>query len=227
MGLEQLVGVEVVVPLEKRAPKDRRQHRCDEKLRELAQVRWPKLTLCDAAVDQASQRLDPMRDHMLEIEGSQFGMLGAFGDQEPRDGCAAREDKLLDEGEEWAFEEILRRHVGGLHLPADGIEVRRDDAPHHRLEQLFLGLEVEIGQALADAGARGDVLEPCRRVALSGEFLEGRGDDLLRTRVSPLAPLHYSPRCQSALGGFRLSHGVLPLKGEPRPTRANARLYND
>ena len=32
--------------------------------------------------------------------------------------------------------------------------------------------------------ASGDVLEPCRRVALSGEFLEGRSDDLLRARAS-------------------------------------------
>ena len=53
MGLEQLVGVEVMVPLEQRPPQDRREHRCDEKLRELAQVRRPKLTPLDAAVDQA------------------------------------------------------------------------------------------------------------------------------------------------------------------------------
>ena len=118
-------------------------------------------------------------------------MLVPFGDQEPHDEGAARADELLDEGEEGAFEEVLDGEVGRLHLLADHLEMRGDDAADHRLEQLDLGLEVEIGQALAHLGARGDVFEPRAGEALLGEFLEGRGDDLLRADLLVAAPLSW------------------------------------
>src|SRR3990170_1355428 len=154
---------------------------------------------------------------MLEVEGGQLGMLRAFSNHEPRDGRAAREDEFLDEGEEWAFEELLRRHVGGFHLLADGIEVRGDDALHHRLEQRLLGLEVEIGEAFADTRTGRHVLEPGRGVALGREFLEGRRHDLLRARVLPLAATRAGTWALAK--DFLSGHGFAPSMDAPQ--------YND
>ena len=135
-------------------------------------------------------------------------MLVALGDQEPHDEGAARAGKLLDEGEEGAFEEFLGGELGGLHALAEHLEMRGDDAADHRLEQLDLGLEVEIGEALAHLGAGGDVLEPCLGKALLGEFLEGGGNDLLRADLFVAAPLSLG---RLPLGGFCLCHGFRSL----------------
>src|SRR4029077_7932730 len=95
-----------------------------------------------------------------------------------------------------------------LHPLTDRVEMCGDDAAHHRLEQLFLGLEIEIRQTLAHAGAGGDILDLGRRIAMRGEFLERCGDDLLRARVAPLAPLRAwglaLPQC------FLSGHGSAP-----------------
>ena len=93
--------------------------------------------------------------------------------------------------EEGTLEEVLDGEVGRFHLLADHLEMRGDDAADHRLEQLDLGLEIEIGQPLAHLGARGDVFEPRAGEALLGEFLEGRGDDLLRADLLVAAPLSW------------------------------------
>ena len=107
--------------------------------------------------------------------------------------------QLLDEGEERTFEESSdERSVVSMRC-ADHVEMRGDDAADHRLEQLDLGLEVEIGQALAHLGARGDVFEPRAGEALLGEFLEGRGDDLLRAHILVAAP----PLALRGFGVFR------------------------
>ena len=136
-------------------------------------------------------------------------MLVSFGDQEPHDEGAARADDVLDEAKEGAFEEVLDAEVGGLHLLADHLEMRSDDAADHRLEQLDLGLEVEIGQALAHLGTRGDVFEPRAGEALLGKFLEGRGDDLLRADLLVAAALS----CLAGLPRHRfcLCHVPSPL----------------
>ena len=104
-------------------------------------------------------------------------MLVPLGDEKPRDEGALRRDELLNESEERAFEERLDRHVGLFHLFADDVEMRGDDAAHYRLEQLFLGFEIEIGQALRHASARRHVLDLRRRVTLRRELLEGGGND--------------------------------------------------
>ena len=202
IGGEQLVGIEVVVALEQRAPQDRHQHRRHEQLRIVAQGRRLELAALDAAIDEAPHRLEPARDDVLVVELRELWVLVALGDQEPHDEGAARAGKLLDEGQERAFEEFLGGELGGLHALAEHLEMRGDDAADHRLEQLDLGLEVEIGEALAHLGAGGDVLEPCLGKALLGEFLEGRGNDLLRADLlvaPPLSPWPASARRISSL----------------------------
>src|SRR4249919_1329109 len=86
--------------------------------------------------------------------------------------------------------------------------MRGNDAADHRLEQLDLGLEVEIGETLAHLGAGGDILEPRLGKALLGEFLEGGGNDLLRADLFVAAPLSLG---RLSLGGFYLCHGFRPL----------------
>src|SRR5262249_43151997 len=73
---------------------------------------------------------------------------------------------------------------------------------------LDLGFEVEIGEALAHLGAGGDILEPCLGKALLGEFLEGRGNDLLRANLLVAPPFRLG---LLSLGGFGLCHGIPPL----------------
>ena len=85
IGGEQPVGIEVMVPLEQGAPKDRGERRRDQQLRKLAQARLAKLAALDAAVDQPGERLDAARDHLVVIEFGELGMLVSFGDHQPRD----------------------------------------------------------------------------------------------------------------------------------------------
>ena len=183
------------MPLEQRAPNDGRQRRRHEQLRKVAQARRLEFAALDAAIDETRQGVDPARDHRLEIEGGELRMLVPFGDQEPRDEGALGADQLLDEGEEGALQKVLDRELGRLHPLADHVEMGGDDAADHRLEQLDLGLEIEIGQALAHLRPGGDVLEPRSGKALGRELLEGRRHDLLRTGV--LASLR-----RSAPAGF-------------------------
>src|SRR5215470_8411494 len=157
---EQRAGIEMVMTLEQRAPDDGGEHRRNEELREVAQARRFELAAGDTAIDQLGQRLDAARDHSLVVELGQLRMLVPFGDEQPRNEGAARADQLLDEAEEGPFEERLYRKISGLHLPADHVEMRGDDATNNRFEQLDLGLEVEIGQTLTHPGARGNVFEP-------------------------------------------------------------------
>src|SRR5262245_17317454 len=83
--------------------------------------------------------------------------------------------------------------------------MRGNHALDDRLEQRLLGLEIEIGQALADAGAGGDILEPGAGIALGGEFLDRRRYDLLRAGIAaPLAPLGF--RTSSLSQRFLSSH---------------------
>ena len=139
--------------------------------------RWTPRSMNAFSVSRA------LSDDLVVVEFGELGVLVALGDEEARDQHPARQDELLKEGEERSLEERLAGEVGREHALAHGVEQRRDDAADDGLEQLFLGLEVDIGQALADFGARGNVLEPGRRIAVRREFLEGRGDDLLRARV--------------------------------------------
>ena len=132
---------------------------------------------------------------------------------------------ILDEVEERAFEELLDAEVGRLHLLADHLEMRGDDAADHRLEQLDLGLEIEIGQPLAHLGARGDVFEPRAGEALLGEFLEGRGDDLLRADFLVAAALS----CLSGLlrRRFCLCHFLDPCRSPGQRPGGVSSQYND
>ena len=217
IGGEQSVSVEVMVPLEQGAPKDRGERRRDQQLRKLAQARLAKLAALDAAVDQPGQRLDAARDHLVVIEFGELGMLVPFGDQQPRDEGALGADEFLEEGEERTLEKCLGRQRGRLHPLAHHVEMRGDHALDDRPEQRLLGLEVEIGQPLAHPRARGHVLEPGPGVALHREFLERRGDDLLRPCV--IAPLRAAWR-QGFRSSALLSLGPwLPSDGRPQ--------YND
>ena len=58
----------------------------------------------------------------------------------------------------------------------------------HRLEELFLVLEVEVGEALADAGGFGDVLELGGGEARGDEQVERRAGDLRGAVVRPAGP---------------------------------------
>jgi len=204
VGLEQPIGVEVPVRLEQRAPENGREHRRDDELRKVPERRLPKFSALHPSVDQSLQRLQSARDDVLEVELRQLRMFVTFANQEACDHGAPRLHQLLDEGEERAFDEFLSWKRRGFDLTADRIEGRRDDALHYRLEQLDLGLEVEVGKAFAHLRPGGDILKPRACVAVLREFLEGCGDDLLRARVPALHPLG----CFSALGGLGLGHGV-------------------
>jgi hypothetical protein len=137
-----------------------------------------------------------------------------FGDEEARNQHAARTDELLDKSEERSLEESFARQVRCEHALAHGVEERCDDAADDGLEQLFLGLEVEIGEALAHFGARGDVFEPGRGVAVGRELLEGRGHDLLWARVLALPLL---PPCSRLALKRTLGHGLASSAVIPWP----------
>src|SRR5262245_14204365 len=198
----------MMVPLEQRAPENCHQHRRDEQLREVAQARGPKLATLDAAIDELRERLDSARDHVLVVELGELGMLVPFGDEKPHDNGAARTDEFLNETEERALEQRLDREVRRLDLLADHLEMRGDNAADYRLEQLDLGLEVEIGESLAHFGAGGHVLKSRPGKALLGEFREGRINNLLRANL--LFPTPFCPACWLPLGGPCFCHGSRP-----------------
>jgi len=60
-----------------------------------------------------------------------------------------------------------------------------DPLDDHRLEELFLVLEVEVGQALADARRLGDVFQLGGREALGDEQFQCRASDLRGAVVRP------------------------------------------
>src|SRR5262249_53048426 len=197
--------VEMMVPLEQRAPENCQQHRRDEKLREVAQARGPKLATLDAAIDELRERLDPARDHILVVELGELGMLVPFGDEKPHDNGAARTDELLNEMEERTLEQRLDREVRRLDLFADHLEMRGDNAADHRLEQLDLGPEVKIRKAFAHLCPGRDIFKSRAGKALGGEFLEGGCHDLLWANL--LFPAPFSRACQLPLSGLCFCHG--------------------
>src|SRR5665648_865546 len=226
MGLQHPVGVEMVMMLEQRTPDYGHEHRRDEKLRVIAQACLAELAARDATIDQPAQGLEPTRDDIVEVEGGELGMLVAFGNQQTHDDHAPRAHQLLDEFDERPFEEVFDGERGRLHLVADHVEMGGDDAAHHRLEQLFLGLEVEIGETLGDFRARRHVLEPRAGIALDRELLEGGRHDLLRAIVFSYPPAGAAAAGLLATGllaggrsrllALRLSHGsdlsLLPIQ---------------
>ena len=142
----------------------------------------------------------------------------------------------LEPGSSWmkakegTFEELLDRELRRLHALADHVEMRADDAADHRLEQFDLGLEVEIREPLAHFGAGGDVFEPGAGKALLGEFLEGRGNDLLRARIllapALLAPASFAPLIWCQAMGSVLASSQREKTGRARPVLASL-AYND
>ena len=72
---------------------------------------------------------------------------------------------------------------------------RHDRLAHHRFEQRFLVLEVEVDRPFGDAGMAGHFLELRRLVAPLDEDLERRRDDLGRPRRLAALP----PRLRLAL----------------------------
>ena len=194
---KERVGIEMMMALDQGAPDDGKQDRSDDELRKVAQRRRLEFAALDPAIDESLERLPALCDDVVVVEFCELGMLVTLGDKQARDQHAARLNELLDEREERSFEERLARQIRRQHALAHGVEEWRDDAADDGLEQLFLGLEVEIGQALAHFGPCGHVFEPGRRVALCREFLEGRGNDLLRARIPPLPPLFRGLRLAS------------------------------
>jgi hypothetical protein len=69
--------------------------------------------------------------------------------------------------------ELFRGHVGAFEVLDQCLHARRNETADDRLEQLFLGLEIKVQQALADAGAARHVIHTCRRITVLGEYLHG------------------------------------------------------
>ena len=68
-------------------------------------------------------------------------------------------------------------------MPDQRVEAGLDEGLQDGLEKLVLGLEVQIGEALADAGAGGDVFKTRTAKTLFRELLQRRLDNFLRTLV--------------------------------------------
>ena len=78
------------------------------------------------------------------------------------------------------MQEFAARPVEARYFACGLADARDDVIAHHRLEEVFLVLEVEVERPLGDAGARGDVVEPGARIALFDEEFERGGDQFGR-----------------------------------------------
>src|SRR5262245_8002323 len=115
MGGEQLVGIEVMMTLEQRAPHDGKEDRRDQELGKVAQSGRPELAALNPAIDELSHRLARLGDDLVVIKFGELRVLVALGDEKARDQHAARKHELLQEGEERSLEEGLAGQVGAEH----------------------------------------------------------------------------------------------------------------
>ena len=122
------------------------------------------------------------------MEGLAFRIVGErVGTPEIEGIDPVRTRHLLHEVEQGATNERFRRQFGRL----DGVDERIDapdyDALDDRLEELFLGLEIQVRESLADTGALGHLGDGGRRVAFLGEHGEcSLGDFLWPVFLAPL-----------------------------------------
>src|SRR5712692_744729 len=161
------------------------QHR--QSSRREAVGRRAKLARRDAALEHPLDQATARQDNLLHEEARQLG-----------EALQLRVHQLADPAEllvphhgvlalEQLDEEIAARALERIH---EGLALahRRDRfGVHHLTEQRFLGIEVEIECALADAGQPGDILELGLGEAVLPEDLERGVEDLLGSRLrSPL-----------------------------------------
>jgi hypothetical protein len=65
MGGEQRVGIEMMMALEQRAPDDGKQHRSDDELGEVPQMRRLELAARNPAIDEGLERLAALGDDVV------------------------------------------------------------------------------------------------------------------------------------------------------------------
>ena len=154
--------------------------RGDEDARDEMRINGAELRAIDAALDHGSDDRPGAGDDFLAVEGVEVREFLQFrhDDAEHRVGCLeANAGPVL--GEE-LVEERGGGGVGIVALEALGVFDARDDfTAHDGLEEFFLGGEVEVDGALADAGALRDVVESGGGEPLLAKDLESGAQDLL------------------------------------------------
>ena len=135
-------------------------------------VHRAKLALPRAALDDRPEQQRVAHHHFLLEEPGEFGKVAGLADHQLGD---ARQPGRAERRPPLAKESTEEFRAGGIRLcdvALGRFEQRHDVLPHHRLEQVFLAGVVQVQRALADAGARGDVVEPRGGVALLDELVE-------------------------------------------------------
>ena len=181
--------------LERALPDRRQQHRRDQQPGAVAGIDRAELAARDPALDLGPEQAQPALDHLLMVEARELGEIARLGDHELRD----RPDPgALEQRADLPDHQLDARGGRPRVRPQQALdprEVRQQRLPHHRFEELLLAGEIEVERALADAGARRDVVDPRRAEAALGEHLERRLDDLGRPRL--LAPSPTPCRCHA------------------------------
>ncbi len=130
-----------------------------------------------AAVDAALKRLLDEIEEFVTLGLPFFGVFGRADRAENFEEFGmlkTKIDELTDDG----LQAVERAGMVGaelrFHLAEQGRETLVDDGE----VKLFLGLEVDVEGALADAGDGGDIVEPHFVIRKRGEHLRSSGDDL-------------------------------------------------
>ena len=108
-------------------------------------------------------------------------MTPSLGDQQANDDGNRRAGHAFHEGQQRPADKVLGGQLRGLDVVEQGIDAPHDDIPDHGLEQVLLGLVVQVSQALADAGAFCNFLDARRGIPFLGEDFEGSLGNFLRT----------------------------------------------
>jgi hypothetical protein len=165
--------------LEDRAHDQRR----DERANRVVDVHRAELAAVDAALDGAREEPGAALDHFGVVEAGELGEVLRLRDHQLRYArVPGGADRVPPAGDQRPQE--VRRLALELVDPLLGRLDRADDArADHRLEQVFLAVEVEVDRALRDARALRDVVEPRGGVAALHEEVERGVEDLARARL--------------------------------------------
>ena len=178
MRFDQLVGIERSIR-EYDAPYDRHHDRGDEKLRQFVDRALAELAVRDPALKYPAQRAEPAGRDVIPVVLNEIGVLRRLRDHQADDHARRRAWQAFHECEQGPTNKGFGTEFRAVQRAGQFVDARRDDAADDRLEQLLLGLEIQVQETLADARPPGDFLDLGRRKALVGECGKCRLRDLL------------------------------------------------
>ncbi len=168
-------------------PQGREQQGRDHTVDRVLDVDRAELAAGDPAAEQRGEQPPAPADDLIEIEPRQLREVARLGDHQLGQRREPRAVHLLDEHARDIHQEP-RHRPRSLGRGFELLQGRHEVAAHHRLEQLFLVLEVEVSGSLGHSCPGRHVLQPRGGEAPLGEAIQRGLQDLPGAGILATAP---------------------------------------